>query len=382
MWDSEWEPDKKKESIKLLSAADFDTVIDKIRDNILSYSKGLQELNLIIDLYNEGHNALPQSKSMDDAPSILVVSDINKNVLESICNLGKTLNFTTVSVASGSKYFEDVIEGLQSRYIGTRVSMGAGMYVAITDGREKRGITGKIPKEEVGAAAADGEEAKVQSDRLLKEIEFTLDGGGLLQGRHVYLRCPIEGGNMLTGNDFIIVGMDSLYATMNLYHVNETTATAMMAEDFNITSEKVYIVEQPGEFHLDMAMTLVTNNTVLIKTPDGTSRGELISETIRNLEKYRFKVIEDKGRAVGSGFNFLNGEFVKSSDGKIYFLTNAPEIADEDDKQGTFKKFLKDEFPKIEDVIFVQDSLSTEDCGGLGCRVKGMPGTIRKVISK
>lgn len=357
-------------------------MIDKIRDNILSYSKGLQELNLIIDLYNEEHNALPQSKSMDDAPSILVVSDINKNVLESIYNLGKTLNFTTVSVASGSKYFEDVIEGLRLGYIGTRVSMGAKMDEAIINGREKRGITGKIPKEEVGAAATDGEEAKVQSDRLLKEIEFTLDGGGLLQGRHVYLRCPIEGGNMLTGNDFIIVGMDSLYATMNLYHVNETTATAMMAADFNITSEKVYIVEQPGEFHLDMAMTLVTNNTVLIKSPDGTSRGELISETIRNLEKYRFKVIEDKGRAVGSGFNFLNGEFVKSSDDKIYFLTNAPEIADEDDKQGTFKKFLKDEFPKIEDVIFVQDSLSTKDCGGLGCRVKGMPGTIREVISK
>lgn len=359
-------------------------MIGSIRNLIPSDIKALEELNLVIDLYNDKHNALPQSKSMDDAPSILVVSDINKNVLESICNLGKTLNFTTVSVASGSKYFEDVIEGLQSGYIGTRVSMGAGMYVAITDGREKRGITGKIPKEEVGAAAADRKESKAQSDKLLEQIDSAMGGGGLLQGRHVYLRCPIEGGNMLTGNDFIIVGMDSLYATMNLYHVDETTATAMMAEDFNITSEKVYIVEQPGEFHLDMAMTLVTNDTVLIKTPDGTSQGELISETIKNLKKYGFKVIEDKGRAVGSGFNFLNGEFVKSSDGKIYFLTNAPEYIckDKDKKQDTFKIFLKDEFPTIEDVIFVQDSLSTEDCGGLGCRVKGMPGTIRKVITE
>ncbi|MCL2576943.1 MAG: hypothetical protein FWE27_02685 [Defluviitaleaceae bacterium] len=240
--------------------------------------------------------------------------------------------------------------------------MEQGVANHILTGRKKRwGGSVHIPEEEIGDSASNGEQAKIYANRLTD--------------KHVYLRCPIEGGNMLTGSDFVIVGKDSLYATMGLYKVDEAKAKAMIGDDFGIAADKVYPVEQPGVYHLDLAMALVTGRNVLIKTPP--NENHISNTTINDLEKQGFTVTFDEGKAAGTDFNFINGEFVKAGD-KTYFLTNEPTTISEEsnEKKEAFTKFIKDKFPAISDVVFIKEAYSPSAKAGLGCRVKGMPNNV------
>ena len=170
---------------------------------------------------------------------------------------------------------------------------------------------------------------------------------------------------MLTGNDFIIVGKDALDATKSLYCIGEVEAIQMIAADFGTTSDHIFPVEQPGTFHLDMGMLLVHDKVVLIQKPLGETE-LLVYKTISDLIGHGFTVIVDEDQtAVGPGFNFLNGEFVRSAEGKIFYLTNGATTT----QQKKFEDFFKNNFGYT--VLFVPNTFDAAAQGGLGCRVKG-----------
>ena len=83
-----------------------------------------------------------------------------------------------------------------------------------------------------------------------------------------------EGGNTLIGQrggqPYIIVGMDSYEISKKFMEkdlnrkMTEEEVKMAFAIDYGVFKENVYIVEQPGDFHLDMCMAIVGENTILI----------------------------------------------------------------------------------------------------------------------
>lgn len=85
----------------------------------------------------------------------------------------------------------------------------------------------------------------------------------------------LEGGNVLlgtlpSGEPYALVGRDSAaIARAVLAHhsgrpVSETEVRTAMAKDLGVDPARVFLVEQPGVFHIDMAMTLLRPGTVLL----------------------------------------------------------------------------------------------------------------------
>ena len=181
---------------------------------------------------------------------------------------------------------------------------------------------------------------------------------------------------MLTGTDFIIVGKDALYATMGVFSVNDTEAKALIGYDFGIAPERVFPVEQPGEYHLDMSMLLLTDRVVLLGQSEDCQKQALIAQTMRDLQGYGFDVLIDP-IFVGPTHNFLNGEFIKGDAGKIVFLTNAPAYSVSESELATkFRTKINEILAQYEigpiEVVFIQNSLDTLRKAGLACRMKGI----------
>lgn len=84
----------------------------------------------------------------------------------------------------------------------------------------------------------------------------------------------VEGGNMMggkrpDGTPYALVGKDSLAVTMDLLKKNNRDHSSrdgllQIARDYGYRSGEVVAVEQPGEFHLDMAMALAGPGQVLL----------------------------------------------------------------------------------------------------------------------
>ena len=84
----------------------------------------------------------------------------------------------------------------------------------------------------------------------------------------------VEGGNMMggkrpDGTPYALVGKDSVAVTKDLLKKNNRQHTArdaalQIARDYGYKSGQVIPVEQPGEFHLDMAMALAGPGQVLL----------------------------------------------------------------------------------------------------------------------
>ena len=84
----------------------------------------------------------------------------------------------------------------------------------------------------------------------------------------------VEGGNMMggkrpDGSDYALVGKDSLAVTMDLLKKNNRDHSTrdgllQIARDYGYQAGEVVAVEQPGEFHLDMAMALAGPGQVLL----------------------------------------------------------------------------------------------------------------------
>ncbi len=79
-----------------------------------------------------------------------------------------------------------------------------------------------------------------------------------------------EGGNTLIGKEYVIVGKDSKSATeINIENeigrkLTEEELKLLFAEDYGVSPEAVYFIEQPADFHLDMAMHIVGEKTVIL----------------------------------------------------------------------------------------------------------------------
>ena len=81
----------------------------------------------------------------------------------------------------------------------------------------------------------------------------------------------VEGGNMLPGHrpdgtPFALVGKDSLAVTQRLLPKgsDEAAARAQVAQDYGLKPDQVIGLEQPGDFHLDMAMSLAGPGQVIL----------------------------------------------------------------------------------------------------------------------
>ena len=68
------------------------------------------------------------------------------------------------------------------------------------------------------------------------------------------------------GSPYVLVGRDSLAVTRKLLpgQADEAAAAAQVAKDYGLQPENIIPLEQPGDFHLDMAMTLAGPGQVLL----------------------------------------------------------------------------------------------------------------------
>lgn len=83
-----------------------------------------------------------------------------------------------------------------------------------------------------------------------------------------------EGGNTLIGQrgsvPYIIVGLDTYAASKDIMEkdlgrsVSDEEVRLALAIDYGVLVENIYLVEQPGDFHLDMSMAIVGENTILL----------------------------------------------------------------------------------------------------------------------
>jgi len=83
-----------------------------------------------------------------------------------------------------------------------------------------------------------------------------------------------EGGNTLIGqrenNPYVIIGLDSYAVSKKLMEkdlgrsMSEEEVRLAFAIDYGVLKENVFFVEQPGDFHLDMSMAIVGENTILL----------------------------------------------------------------------------------------------------------------------
>src|SRR5262249_4213364 len=84
----------------------------------------------------------------------------------------------------------------------------------------------------------------------------------------------LEGGNVLLGTlpdgaPFALVGRDSVAVSRAFLArvlgrpVSEEDVTEVIAKDLGVERPRLFLVEQPGVFHLDMAMTLFAPGTVV-----------------------------------------------------------------------------------------------------------------------
>lgn len=79
----------------------------------------------------------------------------------------------------------------------------------------------------------------------------------------------VEGGNMLPGRKadgtpYALVGKDSLSVTQWLTKSDYPSAVNQVARDYGYQPQEVVGVEQPGDFHIDMAMALAGPGQVLL----------------------------------------------------------------------------------------------------------------------
>ncbi|MGC2596187.1 MAG: hypothetical protein WA347_07895 [Rhabdochlamydiaceae bacterium] len=87
-----------------------------------------------------------------------------------------------------------------------------------------------------------------------------------------------EGGNTLIGKrggqSYALIGRDS-YAVSKMFmeddlgrEMTHDEVCMAFAIDYGIPKENIYFIEQPGDFHLDMSMTIIGENTILLNNAE------------------------------------------------------------------------------------------------------------------
>jgi hypothetical protein len=249
----------------------------------------------------------------------------------------------------------------------------------------------------------------------------------------------IEGGNQLTGTlpngeRYALVGKDSIAVTGALLKrdlgrkVSLEEAKKAIAADLGISPKNVFDIEQPGDFHLDMAMSVMKPGQVMLNDSKGAlelqskwltedhakkkperkpgesaekfkarmsewnDAGKDLKQNLADLEKETRvragleKLAEADLKAAGLQvvrapgvfldptypdrqiMNFLNGEGGQNSAGKSFFITQGGDKRAQD----AFKTVL-DAKVGIDRVHFLDKELSKltlHDMGGISCRAR------------
>lgn len=238
----------------------------------------------------------------------------------------------------------------------------------------------------------------------------------------------VEGGNILRGqapdgSAYAVVGQDSVHATRgNLSRelgrpVTDAEARRAIGYDFGVDPSRVYPVEQPGDFHLDMAMTPTPSGAMLLNDSREAARLQeqwlrddlrtgadpsLTEETVnarvsriredaertawyeditqRDLERQgitvhrvagAFNEHDSNGMLRPNSMNFLNGEGGIGPDGKHYQIL----LGGDPRAQAYIQDQLTNRIPTgIDRVHFLPRSITEANLpnmGALNCRIKG-----------
>ena len=244
----------------------------------------------------------------------------------------------------------------------------------------------------------------------------------------------LEGGNLLAGTDlmgrpYALVGRDAIAATCHLNGWPEVGAAAekrvmpVLCRDLGLPPECILLVEQPGQFHLDMGMAVMPGGTVLLNDSMEVARlmrswfaadRRLVAEAAPDLRREdieaAFNLVEttlegalreraamearslaDLQKAGGRlsivrlpasfpqtpftpEMNFLNGETGTGPDGRSFFITNGGDARAEDVVSTAYFRALGT--TKLARIYFADSGPSEASLlkgGGIGCRTKTAP---------
>lgn len=234
-----------------------------------------------------------------------------------------------------------------------------------------------------------------------------------------------EGGNTLigkrNGQPYVLIGLDSYIASKVLMErdlgreITRDEVVMAFAIDYGVSKESVHFIEQPGDFHLDMSMAIIGDNTILLNDAEaaqakfaseqqarvkemGDERPELrfLFESYLNQEikqapirKKMEDVAEQDLRALGfnvvrvpgrfnytsrlPAMNLFNMVTAETPDGQniIIMLGCVGEYAE------YFEKIIRENCDRTIDAIYFLDSKNSQDCllfgGGISCRTKTIP---------
>ncbi len=218
----------------------------------------------------------------------------------------------------------------------------------------------------------------------------------------------VEGGNIINGTrdgrPYAVVGADALARNMALLDTDEAGVRAAMAADLGVAPDDLHFVEQPADFHLDVAMTPWGDDRMLLndarlaaaeqirasgldpKSPEATRllaeaerRAVLEDRTAEELAAAGFEVtrvpgrffeVGEDGRAIEIA-NFMNGEAGSNTNGENYFITQRGDRGFED----AFLAALPTDVPVR--VYFAMDNVSARALlakgGAANCTIKRLP---------
>jgi hypothetical protein len=264
----------------------------------------------------------------------------------------------------------------------------------------------------------------------------------ILRREVVAHQSHIEGGNLLVGTDaagelFALVGRDGVAATRarlarELPYLLElpqgeweSYARDVIGKDLGLPAQRVFFVEQPAAFHLDMGILLLGNGIIAVndslqvldimlgwlpaytkqledeghqaedvgRVMDGLSTA--LRAGLTEMARHEAKAVADIERAseeiakagsphltvirvpgsypsstITSTMNFFNGEIGTADTGKGYLITNGG--SDRRAEQLIAELYLRAQ-PALEIVYFVSPGASgpsLDSGGGIGCRTK------------
>lgn len=301
-----------------------------------------------------------------------------------------------------TKWAEDGVEYLENGKIAVLKSFDSQLLEwAMKSGRRSR-WQDKVSSEIL--------EAALQDDHLWIPLGVRVNAseiGGVVESFAVvkqhgvgHIRAYIEGGNMIAGEDaagkpVILIGKDAIDATARIYQFTREQAREIICEDFGLdTIDQIICVEQPGQFHLDLAILFIGHGVVVLNNSsiackDAIEMAEAVpclttktaaakltlqlaleEEAARDLQAAGIKVIRKKLEDSVT-FNFFNGEFVTGKNGLNYYITNGGPLEQEEQ----FAALMVKEWKIVTDVIFspiAAAQKSLQELGGVGCRIKGI----------
>jgi hypothetical protein len=155
-----------------------------------------------------------------------------------------------------------------------------------------------------------------------------------------------EGGNTLIGQrasgPYVIIGKDSYDVSKKFMEkdlgrqMSDEEVRMAFAVDYGVSKESVYFVEQPGDFHLDMSMAIVGENTILLN--DAVEAQNLFA---KNQDEWLQELAKDvREEAEKNPVYAGNRQMIEQ--GIAYTMSNFEQYQNEEIRQAKTRKQLED----------------------------------------